>query len=200
MPLAEFQADMRNAIVDGRCEALAAVADRRHDPLKRFAIHRRHYEASLVRALSEKFPATVWLAGSAFVTAAAQDFIRQLPPSAPCIAEYGESFPDFLGEREGAERMAWLRWVGAPGMAARPGGAGGRRRRRCTIEQVAKIAPDELVERALTLQTGLYYLAAPWPVDELVNLFLSEAAPDRVTNCRKTMFSWKCAARAALFR
>ena len=37
-------------------------------PSKRLAIHQRHYGASLVRALLERFPATVWPAGSPFVT------------------------------------------------------------------------------------------------------------------------------------
>ena len=37
-------------------------------PEHRLAIHRRHYVASLTRALVERFPATVWLVGSELVT------------------------------------------------------------------------------------------------------------------------------------
>jgi Putative DNA-binding domain len=177
VPLADFQAQVRGAIVDGTIAPLAPFLTGGVEPLKRFAIHQRHYEASLVRALVEKFPAVVWLAGSPFVTAAAAAFIRQSPPRAPCIAEYGEGFPAFLAERAETQDIPWLRWVGelewqlshaALAIEHAP----------LSIEALAKIAPERLADCTLTLQPGLYYLAAPWPVDELLKLFLSDDAPD----------------------
>jgi hypothetical protein len=177
VPLAEFQAHVRGAIVDGKVAPLAPFLTGGRVPLKRFAIHQRHYEASLVRALVEKFPAVVWLAGSPFVTAAASAFIRQYPPSAPCIAEYGEGFPAFIAGRAQARRIPWLRWVGevewwlgrvSLALEHAP----------LSIESLATIAPERLADCALTLQSGLHYLAAPWPVDALLELFLSDNVPE----------------------
>jgi Putative DNA-binding domain len=177
VPLADFQAQVRAAIVDGGAAPLASILTGGRAPLKRFAIHQRHYEASLVRALAEKFPAVVWLAGSPFVTAAARAFIRRHPPSAPCIAEYGEGFPIYLAGRDEAQHIPWLRWVGelewrlshaALAIEQAP----------LPIEALAQIAPERLADCLLTLQPGLHYLAAPWPVDALLELFLSGRAPE----------------------
>ena len=177
MPLAEFQARVRGAIVDGTVAPLAPILTGGVKPLERFTIHQRHYEASLVRVLVEKFPAMVWLAGSPFVTSAAAAFIWQHPPSAPCIAEYGEDFPAHLAGRAEAQDIPWLRWVGdlewqlgrvSLALEHVP----------LSIEALAKVAPERLADCTLTLQPGLHYLAAPWPVDELLKLFLSDDAPD----------------------
>ncbi len=178
MPLADFQAEMRCAIIDGETAALQSILTGGREPLKRFAIHQRHYESSLVRNLVEKFPATVWLAGSPFVTAAARDFIRKCPPRTPCIAEYGEGFPAFIAARPEAQAISWLRWVGAlewllgqASLAVEPAPL--------AVEALTKIDPVDLADRAFVLQPGLRYLAAPWPVDDLLKLFLSGDAPER---------------------
>jgi hypothetical protein len=177
VPLADFQAQVHGAILDGAVAPLEPVLTGGRAPLKRFAIHQRHYEASLVRALVEKFPAVVWLAGSPLVTEAARAFIRQSPPSAPCIAEYGEAFPAFLAGRAEAERLGWLRWVGE--LEWHLGRASlALEHAPLSIEALAKIAPERLADCALVLQPGLHYLAAPWPVDDLLKLFLSDAAPE----------------------
>jgi len=180
MPLADFQAQVRGAIVDGDAAPLAALLTGRGDPLKRFAIHQRHYETNLVRTLVGKFPAMEWLAGSSFMSAGARDFIRRHPPSEPCIAEYGDGFPVFVGERAEAQHIPWLRWVGE--LEWRLGHAS------LAVEQtplslavLMEIAPERLADCTLKLQPGLHYLAAPWPVDELVTLFLENSAPESYT-------------------
>ncbi len=177
MPLAKFQAQVRGAIIDGTVAPLALILTGGVKSLERFAIHQRHYEASLLRALVEKFPAVVWLAGSPFVAAAARAFIRQHPPSAPCIAEYGETFPAYLGGRAEAQDIPWLRWVGE--LEWRLGHVSlALEHLPLPVAALAGIAPERLADRALALQPGLHYLAAPWPVDELLKLFLSDSAPE----------------------
>jgi hypothetical protein len=175
--LADFQARMRGAIIDDELARLAPALVAGRDPAERFAIHRRHYEASLVRALVEKFPAVVWLVGSPFVTEAAREFVRRCPPRAPCIAEYGEAFPAFVARRPGAERLAWLRAVGdlewLLGRAALA-----VERMPVGVEAFKTFDGERLADCTLTLQPGLGYLSAAWPVDDLVKLFLSEAAPE----------------------
>lgn len=49
------------------------------------------------------------MVGSPFVTEAARHFIREHPPLAPCIAEYGVEFPAFLSTRPAADRVPYLR-------------------------------------------------------------------------------------------
>jgi hypothetical protein len=196
MLLADFQAQVRGAIVNGGPPQLRTVLVGGRDPVKRFAIHQRHYEASLLRALVEKFPAVVWLVGSPFVTEAARDFIRESPPSAPCIADYGEAFPVFLAGRANAKRAPWLRWIGELewqlGRAALA-----TERAPLGIEAIRKIEPDRLVDCRLAPQSGLHYLAAPWPVDELVNLFLSDATPQSYALAPEDIFLEVRGARGA---
>src|SRR6266567_5572931 len=91
--LADIQRDVRQAVVAGEDSAIAPLLSGGTNPRKRLQIHRRHYETSLVTALLGKFPATVWLVGSQFVNEAAQHYIREHLPRKPCIAEYGEVFP-----------------------------------------------------------------------------------------------------------
>src|ERR1700730_18416729 len=100
--LADIQAEMRRALVSGETAGIAPLLAR---VSKRFEIHRRQYESSLVAALLGKFPAAIWLVGEPFVAAAAREYFRQFPPQAPCIAEYGENFPRFLVAGAGAEQV-----------------------------------------------------------------------------------------------
>jgi hypothetical protein len=176
--LAEVQTRLRDAVVLGALEDVAPLLVGGRDPTARLAIHRRHYEASLVEALLRRFPAVVWLVGEAFTRAAAVDFARWFRPAAPCIAEYGEGFPDFLARRPGAERLPYLQWLArlewhlgqvALAIDEPP----------LRVEGLAAFEPSVLPELGLGLQGGLRFLEAPWPVDDLASLHLTGAAPDR---------------------
>ena len=97
MPLlGEVQSLVRHALISGEVSAVAPLLVGGGDGAVRFRVHQRHYRASLVRALMEAFPATVWLTGSAFVEEAARRFVAAHPPDRPCLAEYGEAFPAFV--------------------------------------------------------------------------------------------------------
>ena len=177
--LAELQSEVRRAVVLGETTGIACALAGGRDVLARLEIHRRHYETSLVSALLGKFPASVWLAGQSFVADAARRYIRQFPPQAPCVAEYGETFPGFLAASAGAERMAYLRqfaeleWhVGHVSIAADEPAV--------PLQQLAAIPVDALPKMRLTLQLGLRYCTGGWPVDELLRLYLTETAPDRL--------------------
>jgi len=177
--LHEIQHAMRNALVaDEAAGALLPLLAGGRDPQARLAIHRHHYEASLTRALLDKFPAVAWLTGERFAIAAAQAFTHQHPPAAPCIAEYGADYPEFLASRAGAEHLPYLRafaeleWhIGKVSIAVdRPPLA---------IESLASIDASELPDHRLSLQGGLRYCTAAWPVDDLIKQYLSGAPPER---------------------
>lgn len=153
--LVEIQAGLREALVNGRNAAVTPVLRGGAHPEYRLAIHQRHYAASLTKALVEHFPATVWLVGSELVADAARSFIREQPPSRPCIAEYGETFPPHLGAHPGAVSLPYL----------------------------AQFAELEWHLGRLALATdrspNVHYLQLDWALDELIGLYLTDIAPDR---------------------
>lgn len=153
--VADIQAGIRDALVHGNSDAVAPVLLGGTSPEHRLAIHQRHYVASLTRALVERFPATVWLVGSELVTHAATSFIHEHPPSRPCIAEYGDGFPQHLG--------------------AHPAAAG-------SLPYLAQFAELEWHLGRLALATeqsaNVQYLHLNWALDELIGVYLTDSAPE----------------------
>jgi hypothetical protein len=176
--LGEVQSGVRLAMLSGDASAAAPLLFGGGDPRARLAIHSRHYQASLVQVLTDRFPATCWLIGSTFVSEAAREFVRVHPPARPCLAEYGDQFPGFLAERRGVTTIPYLRdfatleWyvgevaVDIDGPAASMGAFG-------AID--AEAWPDVV----LTLQSGVRYVTAGWGVDDLMALYLTDSEPER---------------------
>jgi len=154
LTLADVQAGIRDAVVNGDGAAVAAVLVGGTRPEHRLAIHRRHYVASLTRALVERFPATVWLVGSELVTHAATSFVCEHPPSRPCVAEYGDGFPQYLGAHPAAGSLPYL----------------------------AQFAELEWHLGRLALATeasaNVQYIHLDWTLDELIGFYLADIAPD----------------------
>jgi hypothetical protein len=163
--LADLQASLARDIVAGTATG-------------RLRVHARHFAATLVRTLLDRFPATTWLVGTPFLSAAALAFVRAAPPARPCLAEYGEQFPAFLEGRPHASAVPYLRdfaeleWrVGEVAVeTARPPVA---------IDSLASIG-DAAADASLVLQGGLRYVATRWPVADLMTLYLTDTAPDRL--------------------
>jgi hypothetical protein len=178
LPLSEVQLHLRRAVVARDATGVLPLIVGGGDPEKRLAIHQRHYETSLVNALLGKFPATGWLIGTPFITEAARLFVQLSPPEAPCIAEYGEGFPKFLATRQGAERLPYLQWfttlewhLGHVAIAIdQPA---------LSLGDLSRIEADTLTDATLMVQSGVRYMNAPWPIDDLIQIYLTEAAPDQ---------------------
>lgn len=168
---------MARALTTGDATRLASVLQRGNASLHRLAIHQRHYEASLVQALLEKFPATAWLLGSETVSKTARSFVRAHPPTRPCIAEYGWNFPAFLLAAHAAlppyvEAFAELEWAVAQASIA-IGAA------QADWSDLVAVGPDALPDASLVLQTGLHYVRASQAVDDLMRLYLTGSAPEQ---------------------
>jgi len=176
LSLAETQLRIRRAVVDGDAAGIPPQLIGGRDPRRRLAIHQRHYRSSLVAAIRTKFPATAWLLGMPFLDKAAGQFVRQHPPAAPCIAEYGEEFPRFLSTYLDAPRVPYLcsfaelEWhLGQVAIAVdQPALA---------LDAFSTVEINTLMGTSLMLQTGLRYLHASWPVDGLMKLYLTDMAP-----------------------
>jgi hypothetical protein len=175
MQLVDLQADIATALVQHAIPGCAGLLTGGDNPTRRFAIHSRHYGASLVRSLVERFAATVWLAGSEVVTEAAIGFIREHPPARPCIAEYGDRFPSYLASY-GATRLPYLGqfatvdWhLGRLAIAVDT----------APIQALTDCEPARLAYACLTLQPGTEYVALAWSLDELIRFYLAGDPPNQ---------------------
>jgi hypothetical protein len=174
--LAETQRGIREAVVDGSGADLAARLVGGANPMARLAIHQRHYKSSLVSGLLSRFSATEWLIGSPTLIAAAEAFVRHRPPMAPCIAEYGAAFPDWLAALGIARRVPFLREFAMLDWQL------GRistevERRPLSPGALNGLAPEALGDLTLRFQPGVYYLTSTWPIDEVMRLFVTDTAP-----------------------
>jgi hypothetical protein len=173
--LADLQSDIATAVIEGTVPASAGLLTGGDNPTRRFAIHSRHYTASLARSLVERFAATTWLAGSDFVTEAAMRFVREHPPTRPCIAEYGDEFPAYLASCVGTRlpyigQFAMVDWhLGRLAIAVDA----------VPLDTLTDCDPTRLANTRATLQTGTEYVALDWPLDELLRFFLAGDAPSR---------------------
>lgn len=176
LSLADTQGRLRAAIVAGTETGIESYLVGDADPVRRLAVHRRHYETSLVKALVRRFPALEWLLGTPFLSEVARSFVHARPPSTPCLVEYGEDFPNWIVKHTRARSMPWLAAVGELewylGIAALA-----IHRLPIAMNALAAVAVPDLPETRLRLQPGLTYLRIAWPADELIQLFLDGSAP-----------------------
>lgn len=85
---------------------------------RRFAVYRNNVQHGLSKALAARFPVVERLVGAQFFAAMARVFAARHPPAGPVLAEWGESFADFLGRfppvaglpyLPDVARLEWLR-------------------------------------------------------------------------------------------
>jgi hypothetical protein len=180
MSLAELQHQMRDAVITGSSASIAARLLGGRDAAKRFGIHHRHYTASLATAIVGRFPATGWLVGPGQLEDAARQFVREHPPLAPCIAEYGARFPAFLGTWPATADLRYvpafadLDWhLGRLAVAVDVAALG--------REQLATLNATDLADLVVTLQSGTHYVEASWAIDTLMTMYLGDASPESWT-------------------
>lgn len=176
--LAETQSLFRRALGADDASAVLALVSGVPDGAQRMEIYRRHHRESLVRHLRGRFPTVEWLLGSVPMVQLARAFIAAHAPTAPCMAEYGGGFVEFIGTTAEAARHRYLRsaaeidWLlgeVAVAIDAPP----------LPIAALASCAPERLPDLTLALQPGARYLAAEWSVDDLVRMRLCEHQPER---------------------
>lgn len=187
MPLAELQRQVRDALIIGDADTLAAPFVGGARPARRFDIHRRHYEESLTAAVVGRFPATAWLIGPARLEAAARSFVHAHPPMVPCIAEYGGAFPGFLATWPETQPLTYvpafadLDWhLGRLAVSVDMPS--------CGTDQLMQIGADTLPDAPVVFQAGTHYQHAPWDIDSLIKLYLADTAPESWTLCHEDVY------------
>jgi hypothetical protein len=134
----------------------------------------------LTAAITGRFPATGWLIGPARLEAAARAFVHAHPPAAPCIAEFGTAFPAFLETWPQTAHLTYLPafadldWhLGRLAVAVDVAPVDAR--------DLTRLDPARLADMAVTLQAGTHYVDAPWAIDALFTMYLTDTSPESWT-------------------
>lgn len=108
-PLPEIQAQFAAAILTGDASGLEAVLT---SPILSVAdvvsIHANNFRLTLSAALAANFRAVQALVGDDCFAALATRYVRQNPPTAPVLAEYGAGFADFLAHQPELRALPYL--------------------------------------------------------------------------------------------
>src|SRR5262245_4991536 len=109
LKLHEIQSGVRRAVLgSSRPEIVAAILGEEAEAQARLNIHRHHVIHSLTEALKANFPVVCRVVDPRSSAYAADSVIRSHPPTAPCLAEYGGAFADFLIGFEAARGLTYL--------------------------------------------------------------------------------------------
>ena len=141
-------------------ELLALIEQDGLQPEVRLQIYRNHAILTLTEALKATFPVVCRLVDQRFFCYAAHEYICESLPSRPCLAEYGESFPDFLATFPACRELVYLADV------ARLEWAINR-----ALHTAATDAADRWAWRStdpsLTLHPSLQLVQSQWPIERI---------------------------------
>ena len=109
MAEAGYEAAFRAAILDPGVPTPAGLASAHGGiPPARFDVYRNNVTVSLVKALSEIFPAVARIVGERRFADLARLFVRAHPPKSPLVFCYGHEFPAFIESFAPAAAMPYL--------------------------------------------------------------------------------------------
>lgn len=108
--LGRFQNDFASALLARGAVAAPGIAALAAQPA--FAVYRNTVMKGCIDALEANYPAVVRLTGEEWFRTAAAEFVRDNPPSAPMLLDYGTSFAGFLARFCPAAELPYL-----PGVA-----------------------------------------------------------------------------------
>lgn len=109
MPLEQIRNAVAASVVAGTAgAALPAIAPTALPSSRLLGIYRNHYLVTLEDALAATFPTVRALVGPGFFAQVARRFIVAVPPTAPCLHEYGGRLPGFLTHLPEAQDLPYL--------------------------------------------------------------------------------------------
>lgn len=107
--LHDLQSRFATAIIDGdTAVATGLVAEDAPGAAARLGIYLNHFRVTLIDTLAAVFPVVQALVGDPFFQAAARRYVRETPPSQPCLFAYGDGFPVFLERLPEARTLVYL--------------------------------------------------------------------------------------------
>jgi hypothetical protein len=177
LALRELQAAFAEALQGEASPALLAeIAEDGLDATARLDIYRHHVRTTLTDVLMSAYPVVCRLVDPRFFAYAADRFIGAHLPASPCLHEYGEAFPEFLGEFPPCRDLAYLphvarlEWAMHVARFADDAVA-------LDPARLAAVAPDRTPELSLRLDPSASYVDSPWPIDAIWRAHQPEAAP-----------------------
>jgi hypothetical protein len=164
--LRELQSTFAASLLGDDAGALGFICDDGIGAGERLEIYRNNVVSSLTRSLEAMFPCVRNLVDSRFFAYSATRFVRAHPPRVPCLAEYGEAFPDFLAALPACVELPYigdvarLEWLMQ--RAAQAGGAIS-----LPPSDLAAFGAEEAPLLGLTLHPSLGLLSSPFPIDRI---------------------------------
>lgn len=143
---------------------------------KRFDVYRNNVVVSLIDAMETAFPVIHKLVGDAFFKAMAGVYIRAHPPTTPLLMFYGDEFPAFLEEFEHIKKLPYAADVARLELMRRRS-YHARDITPIDPNELANIAPDDLMSARFTLSPTLELITSPHPIHAIWNMNMVEDAP-----------------------
>lgn len=135
-------------------------------PAARLQIYRHHVLTSLTDVLQTTFPVICRLVDERFFRYAADAYIRQYPPEAPCLFEYGAHFPVFLATFPPCRDLVYLADVARLEWALHTA----RHAEVCAPldpTELGRIAAHEVAQLTFQFDPSVTLLRSPWPIDQI---------------------------------
>ena len=177
LPWSELQASFTRALLQDDAAVAGAVLGDGLVPEARIAIYRHHVLTTLTDALKVAYPVVCRLVDERFFAYAADGYIRQQPPTGPCLFEYGASFPSFLAAFPPCcafvylPDVAWLEWAMHAAWYAEDAVPLER-------ECMRGVAPDDPAGLTFAFDPSVSYVHSPWPIDRIWRANQPDADPD----------------------
>ena len=135
-------------------------------PAVRLQIYRHHVLTSLTDVLQTTFPVICRLVDERFFRYAADAYIRQHPPEAPCLFEYGAHFPAFLVTFPPCRHLEYLADVARLEWALN---TALHTEIRVSLDpaELGGLAPHEVAQLTFQFAPSVTLLDSPWPIDQI---------------------------------
>ena len=168
MPLLlELQREFRTGLLDGDSPpVLALIVGDGLMPDERLGVYRNNVTASLTASLQSIFPVVCRLVDARFFAYAAQEFIRSSPPAAPCLAEYGGAFADFLSAFPPCRELAYLTDVARLEWALHRA-ASAPETTALGLAALQQVPTERAPRLTFRLAPSYAYIVSSWPVDRI---------------------------------
>jgi Putative DNA-binding domain len=182
LALPDLQEAFRRALLAGEEEPLPdgledAIEGDGLSASARVAIYRHHVVVTLTAVLKAAYPVVCRLVDERFFDYAAHCYVRDHPPSSPCLFEYGASLPEFLETFPPCRELVYLadvarlEWaIHAAGYAPDAKGL--------DPAALCDLGADQVAHVALELSPSLALVSSPWPIDRIWRANQPEADPE----------------------
>ncbi len=160
---------------------LATVMGDGLPPASRLQIYRHHVLTTLTDALQATFPVICRLVDERFFRYAADAYLRQHPPEAPCLFEFGQHFPAFLATFPPCRHLAYLEDVARLEWALN---AALHAEVQTPLDPatLGAVAPADVPRLVLQFDPSVRVLTSPWPLDTIWRAQQAEADPETLVD------------------